>query len=332
MGFAVLGDGIAYGDVSGDGHEEALISLFSGGTAGNLAVLLFAPGPDKPQLVATIPGYKIGGVMEAGLLKISQPQYAGFEPNCCASGLSSTNYQLTDGKLVTVSTTSEGFPEMRAPTVEKFYQFLNDKKYADAWPFLSPGYQKQQTFETWRAGYSATTSVEATDIRQRSNGTVSVLLKAAEATGKGQVAQKYHAVWSLVWDAKVGQWRLDTATVSIVTAKIAGKLQYPSSGIPALTIFAKNTDTGDIFTSETARNQSAWSITVPPGNYTVFAYLLESPNSTLAGGYSEFVKCGLKVGCPSHKLIPIKAESGKTTSGIDVSDWYAPAGAFPARP
>ena len=331
-GFAMLGDRIAYGDISGDGRDEALVSLFSGGTAGNLGLLVFTGGAAKPELVAALPGYKIGGVFEGGVLKVSQPQYAGFEPNCCPSGLSLTRYKISEGTLAQISQVSEGIPEARAPTVEKFYNLLNLKKFKDAYAFLSPGYQQAQPFDAWSAGYKDTLKIEATDVRQRANGSVSAYLKSTDKTGRGPVLESFHVVWVLVWDGKANQWRLDSATVGAVNGRLSGALQYPSSGIPPLSIFARNGDTGDVFSTETKRNQSSWSMAVPAGTYVVFAYLSESFDGNLVGGYSDFVTCGLQAGCPSHKLIAVKVEANKTITGVDVSDWYAPAGTFPARP
>ena len=331
-GYAMLGDRIAYGDISGDGKEEALVSLFSGGTAGNLGVLLFRAGAEKPELVAAFPGYKLGGVFDGGVLTVTQPLYAGFEPNCCASGFKFTRYKIVDSKLVDLGTISEGIPAARPYTVQKFFEYLNDKKFKDAYAFLSPTYQHDQPFEPWKAGYKNTTNIVVSDVRQRANGLVSALVKGTDSTAKGLVSQTYHVVVSLTWDTKAGQWLLDTATVDIAAAKLTGKLQYPSSFIPALEIFARDTESGDVFSTDTKQNQNNWSLVVPSGTYQVFAYVLNASNTELAAGYSEFVTCGLKVSCPSHKLIMVKAESGKTTSGVDVSDWYAPVGTFPPRP
>ena len=332
VGFPTLGNEVAYGDISGDGRDEALISLFSGGTAGNLGLLVFTGGAQKPVLVAALPGYKIGGVFETGFLKVSQPLYAGFEANCCPSGFESTRYKMTDGKLVLVDTSNEGIPGARVQTVEKFYEFISARQLKAAYGFLSPTYQKDQAYAGWIAGYKYTVSVIARDVRERADGSVSSLLKAIDATNKGHVTQLFHVVWSLIWDGKSKQWRLDSAKVAGVNARLSGKLQYPGNAIPPLALFAKNVDTGDVFSAETKKNQSGWSITVPPGNYVAFAYLLESESPERVGGYSEFVTCGLKAGCPSHKLIVVRADAGKMSSGVDVSDWYAPKGSFPTRP
>ena len=121
-----------------------------------------------------------------------------------------------------------------------------------------------------------------------------------------------------------------TATPMAQDGLISGALGYPSDQIPPLRVYAIDVESGDYHTVDTELNQTTYSLPVPPGTYHVLAYLLEE-DSGFAGGYSEFVLCGLQADCPSHDLIPVSVASDETSDGIDLTDWYAPPGSFPPR-
>ena len=52
----------------------------------------------------------------------------------------------------------------------------------------------------------------------------------------------------------------------------------------------------------------------------------------MAGGYTVAVLCGLTYGCDDHSLVPVEVLGGYLTPGVQVLDWYAPAGTFPKPP
>src|SRR4051794_4027829 len=81
-GYADLDD-IHYGDLDGDGAEEAAIPVESGGTGGSFGFLLYHEGTPDPQRVLVFTGYKVGVKIQDNHLVITQPNYVGFEPNCC---------------------------------------------------------------------------------------------------------------------------------------------------------------------------------------------------------------------------------------------------------
>ncbi len=91
-------------------------------------------------------------------------------------------------------------------------------------------------------------------------------------------------------------------------------------------ICAKNTETAEtLCTTKHIKDQkytygTGYKIEVPAGKYTVTAKLSEG---NFRGLYSEFVTCGLKADCPSHALIIVPVEAGKTVNNIDPSDWYS---------
>lgn len=115
---------------------------------------------------------------------------------------------------------------------------------------------------------------------------------------------------------------------------ISGTLDYPSDGVPNLLVYAINTDNPDRFyTTRTESGETNFTIIgVTPGDYYIVAYLEDAPDAGLVGGYTAAVACGLTVECTDHTLIPVSVAAGETTTGVDVRDWYAPAGTLPARP
>jgi hypothetical protein len=121
---------------------------------------------------------------------------------------------------------------------------------------------------------------------------------------------------------------------AVETGTIAGSLNYPSEGIPPLRIVAFRVDSDAWYAVEVTQGDQFLIKDLPPGDYYVVAYLLEkiAGQSGLAGGYSNFVPCGLSVDCDDHSLIPVKVEPGKVTAGILPGDWYAPDAFFPPDP
>lgn len=114
---------------------------------------------------------------------------------------------------------------------------------------------------------------------------------------------------------------------------IEGVLGYPSEGIPPLEVYAINkADSSIFFMVKTAMNQGTFIIDkVDSGTYNLVAYPIED-NGTFSGGYTKAVPCGLSVICNDHSLIDVEVLPGETAKGVEIRDWYAPEGSFPAKP
>lgn len=112
---------------------------------------------------------------------------------------------------------------------------------------------------------------------------------------------------------------------------ISGALGFPSQGIPPLVIHAfKAGTTQSVASITTTQNQMSYTIEdLEPGTYNVVAY---TTDGALAGGYTKAVPCGLSVDCPDHTSFPVIITPGRKAVGIDLKDWYAPEGTFPAKP
>ena len=109
---------------------------------------------------------------------------------------------------------------------------------------------------------------------------------------------------------------------------ISGSLSYPSEFLPGLLVIAYRSGTTEYYSISTMDSQAAYQIdNLPPGTYHVVAYY-----QTLSAGYSQAVPCGLSVNCTNHSLIDVIVVAGSVTMDVNPTDWYAPAGTFPAKP
>ena len=112
---------------------------------------------------------------------------------------------------------------------------------------------------------------------------------------------------------------------------ISGQLSYPSSFIPSMVVAAFEVNGAYYQYIITIENSSTYTIEdLPPGSYYVVAY--PGGDSSLPGGYTQAVPCGLLASCTDHSLIPVTVTSDAETTGINPGDFYAPAGTFPPAP
>lgn len=108
-----------------------------------------------------------------------------------------------------------------------------------------------------------------------------------------------------------------TATPDLRPGAVTGNLCYPSSKPPPMTLYLKNTVTGDITAIDIAPGQTTFKVAVPPGAYVAYAHTV---GTELAGGYTQISTCE---DC-GHDLRPFDVEPGATADGIDLCDWYDP--------
>jgi len=91
----VVVDRVRCGDVTNDGHKDALFGLASGGTAGDtrFGVLRGAADGSADRLVLYRQGYKIGiARRNKRSFEVIQPHYKANDPNCCPSSFRLRRY------------------------------------------------------------------------------------------------------------------------------------------------------------------------------------------------------------------------------------------------
>jgi hypothetical protein len=211
-GYALIDD-VIYGDLDGNGADEAIMMVDSGGTGGLLGFLLFREADPAPKLALVWPGYKIGVGIEGNKVVIHEPNYVGFEANCCPSSMTRTVNALDGNRLVTLATETEP-NDVQEPTVWSYYQAVAEKRYEDAYGFHSAGYQAANPFSQWKAGFATTQSVEVETSPGRTPSEVLIQLTAVDSRpGGGTVTRQFKGSWTLVWSGEQKRWLLDKATI-----------------------------------------------------------------------------------------------------------------------
>jgi hypothetical protein len=225
-GYAVIGDGVMYGDIDGDGVDEAVIETQSGGTGGSFGFLIYHQASPRPRLVAAAPGYKLGVRIDSGTIVVRQPFYFGFEGNCCPTGLTDTGYRLIAGALTATYGPNYSllYPDSERPatpaeiTVAAFYRALSTHDFDAAYSLLSPAYQGAHPFSSWKAGYANTKDIEADVDVGNAPGEVTVAITATDRTPTGgRTVSSFAGSWFTVPDANAPLGvLLDHAVIGVV--------------------------------------------------------------------------------------------------------------------
>lgn len=211
-GYALL-DGVLYGNLDTTGAEEAVIPIYSGGTAGLLGFLLYREADPNPRLVLIRTGYKLGVNIEGTRLVIHEPYYVGFEPNCCPSAITRMVHALDGDQLLMLSSETEP-NDAQESTVWAFYRAISDGRYDEAYEFYSPAFQAANPFTQWKAGYANTQSIEVETEAGRSPTEVLIQLTATDSRpGGGTISRRFQGSWTLLWSAEKKRWLLDKASI-----------------------------------------------------------------------------------------------------------------------
>jgi hypothetical protein len=97
-------DRVLFRDLTGDGNSEDIVTIFSGGTAGDIAFyVLTGEGSGLHPIKASNQEYKIGVKVVAGRLQVTRPLYGATDPNCCPAHLEITTYRYDGVRLVSAS-------------------------------------------------------------------------------------------------------------------------------------------------------------------------------------------------------------------------------------
>jgi hypothetical protein len=107
------------------------------------------------------------------------------------------------------------------------------------------------------------------------------------------------------------------------TAKLSGRLLYPSDALPAsLTVCAQVVGDRQTFcTTKHLRAKGGWryALALPAGTYHVYA--VDPECAGWRAYYTQAVTCGLTVRCTSHARIPVVLRDGEVRGDVDPADW-----------
>jgi hypothetical protein len=119
------------------------------------------------------------------------------------------------------------------------------------------------------------------------------------------------------WYAPPGTFPLPPG-VSI-TGAIEGIIMYPSLPMPSMTVYARNTDTGETFKVVTQQGQYNFRIdNLPVGGYHVFAWYEVGAVNYIGGAYACMMS---SFTCPDHSLVVVVVYYNKTTQA-NINDWF----------
>lgn len=101
---------VLYGDLTGDGVEEAVVPISSGGTMGDIAYVVLTPSGDGVAVLPLEKGDTVAGGVAVdivdGKLVDTRPEYGPTDPECCPSMLHKTTYSWNGTKFVIASSQS----------------------------------------------------------------------------------------------------------------------------------------------------------------------------------------------------------------------------------
>ena len=119
---------------------------------------------------------------------------------------------------------------------------------------------------------------------------------------------------------------------------ISGIMLYPSDAPPPVHVCAiSSSDPTSSRCIHLLGGQQRFRISgLDRGSYVIVAYAVTASvgaRPQWRGGYTNAVKCGLRVGCDDHTLIEVKVQAEQEcTTGVDASDWTSKADVFPQEP
>lgn len=91
---------VVYGDLTGDGADEAVVLIPSGGTMGNIGFLVYTMEGSDLRLLLDRLGIWVAVEIEGKQLIQVQPLYSADDPECCPSQLKRTYYEWDGSALV----------------------------------------------------------------------------------------------------------------------------------------------------------------------------------------------------------------------------------------
>jgi hypothetical protein len=98
-----LQENVIYDDVTGDGIDDAVVPISSGGTLGNVAFVVLTPVEGGTyELLSEAPEQSGGIALEVvdGVLTMIEPVYGTDDPECCPSLLKRTTYAWDGNALL----------------------------------------------------------------------------------------------------------------------------------------------------------------------------------------------------------------------------------------
>lgn len=120
-GGEVSDDAIIFADLTGDGEEEAVVPVSSGGTAGDIAYFVYTiRGGELELLLSVVPeAGRVQVELDAeGQLVDREPVYGPDDPECCPSQVRTRVYEWDGARLRVASEREEPSSGAKTPSSE----------------------------------------------------------------------------------------------------------------------------------------------------------------------------------------------------------------------
>lgn len=124
----------------------------------------------------------------------------------------------------------------------------------------------------------------------------------------------------------------DIPVAAQVTARITGRVTYPSEALPAMRVCAvDSTNPGRASCFRTALHQATYMLDVPPGDWWLMAWPQDTGTAGDPGLLSVASACLASgaTGCDDHSPLVIRVAAGDVRDGLDINDWYYDPRVFP---
>lgn len=195
---------VTYGDMNGDGRDEAIVPLLQDGPAGIAGILIYQASGRGPALVAAIGGRNLNYEFQGDKLQVLEAVWAGWEGSCCPSSVKETLYTLDNGSLRQLSSKLAGRPEARIPTVIQYYDYINKNQFKQAYAFLTPEARQALPYDQWMASYQQDQLVTMTAKDIPNSMAISALVTVNPAGTRA--TEQRTVIWDMTWSESAKQW------------------------------------------------------------------------------------------------------------------------------
>jgi hypothetical protein len=188
-------DAVAFVDLNHDGREDAVITLFSGGSGHFATDVIFLQTLNGPKYSGCAGGPHFSDSINEDTLIIYTAHPLAMDPQCC-------NRAIDAQRIVGERDTIRWLPVIVEPTpgggwqtVYDFYGELNDSDKQFAYSMLSESYRLQHPYSMWLKGFANTVSVDADVDKDSPDSAVRVTITSQDKIHGKIVTKHFSGIW-----------------------------------------------------------------------------------------------------------------------------------------
>ena len=209
---------ISYGDISGDGIDEAFIPVL--GAQGAITVLVYyatsvAPRSAEAEEPYWLPGgLMFGGRAETfavldGQLARTASVYSQLDRPCCPGATVTTVYALVGGQLVVrTPTTLTGTTNGWTSATNFFTASIRDGRYDDVYPLFAPDLQSRISGEQWHLQFDEARAAFV-EVVHGDHGPAGLVLTTVHQQGDALVVRRQEGAFRFGFNVMHQGWLID---------------------------------------------------------------------------------------------------------------------------